>query len=471
MNNEETKFRKIIEKYPTNHTPFYARPNYSRRNFFNLVGAGVTASCLSRDLQGQVIKSSPVQTKNTAKNVIFILLAGAPSHTDTFDLKFLDGTTPKDFNPTMVGKALWPMGLMPNIGSQLGEVAIVRSVRAWAAAHSLSQTWVQIGRSPTAALGDIAPNIGSIVAAEKRGERQLSQKFPTFLALNSNAAMGSGYLPATYEPFKMTPSAAGLPNTANSDGQVRFEDKYTLLNAVDGNLRVNSPISEQMNDYGDFYRSARGLMYNPTVDKAFKYSTADSMRYGNSGFGNALLTSKQVLESNQGTRYIQVTVGGWDMHSNIYGLNGARTGPNAGLYNMAMGQLDPAVGELIKDLKANGSLNETLIVMMGEFGRTVGKVTLQGGRDHYLQQFCMFAGGGVKGGKVIGETDEAGRVTVDSGWSEGRDVRVEDIEATIYSALGINWTNIRYDDPFGRGFEYVPSANEGLYKPIHELWA
>ena len=203
-------------------------------------------------------------------------------------------------------------------------------------------------------------------------------------------------------------------------------------------------------------------MYNPTVDKAFKYSTADSMRYGNSGFGNALLTAKQVLESNQGTRYIQVTVGGWDMHSNIYGLNGARTGPNAGLYNMAMGQLDPAVGELIKDLKANGSLNETLIVMMGEFGRTVGKVTLQGGRDHYLQQFCMFAGGGVKGGKVIGETDEAGRVTVDPGWSEGRDVRVEDIEATIYSALGINWTNIRYDDPFGRGFEYVPSANEGL---------
>lgn len=469
--NNEAKFQELVQKLQKTHVSFHNRPHYSRRNFLNLAGAGLTASFLSKNLQGQVIKSSNVTTKNTARNVIFILLAGAPSHTDTFDLKFLDGTTPTDFNPTKVGDALFPMGLMPNIGSQLGEIAIVRSVRAWAAAHTLSQTWVQIGRSPTAALGDIAPNIGSIVAAEKRGERQLNQRFPSFLALNSNGAMGSGYLPASYEPFKVTPSATGLANTTNPDGAVRFEDKFNLLNQIDGNLRVNSPISDQMNDYGDFYKSAKGLMYNSTVDKAFRLGAPDMVRYGNSGFGNALLTAKQVLEANQGTRYIQVTVGGWDMHTNIYGMTNAAGVKTGGLYTMAKNTLDPAVGELIKDMKANGSLKETMIVMMGEFGRTVGKLTDQGGRDHYQQQFCLFAGGGVKGGKVIGQTDDAGRVTVDAGWSEGRDVRNEDIEATIYSALGINWTNIRYDDPFGRGFEYVPSATEGLYKPIHELWA
>jgi uncharacterized protein (DUF1501 family) len=218
-----------------------------------------------------------------------------------------------------------------------------------------------------------------------------------------------------------------------------------------------------MEDYGAFYQSARGLMYNPTVDQAFKYTAADSARYGNTGFGNALLTAKQVLAANSGTRYIQITLGGWDMHSGIYAPNGNSM--------FTLGRtLDNGYGALIADLKAAGLLNETLVVMMGEFGRTVGALNNQAGRDHYTQQFAVFAGGGVKGGRAIGETDAQGARTTEFGWSEQRDIRVEDIEATIYSALGINWTNVRYDDPFGRGFEYVPYAGEGLYKPVEELW-
>jgi uncharacterized protein (DUF1501 family) len=108
--------------------------------------------------------------------------------------------------------------------------------------------------------------------------------------------------------------------------------------------------------------------------------------------------------------------------------------------------------------------------MMGEFGRTVGKVTAQGGRDHYLQQFCMFAGAGVKGGRAIGQTDATGANTIDSGWSRQRVIKPEDIEATIYSAMGINWTNVRYDDPFGRGFYLVPASDKDVYGPINELW-
>ena len=83
-----------------------------------------------------------------------------------------------------------------------------------------------------------------------------------------------------------------------------------------------------------------------------------------------------------------------------------------------------------------------------------------------------FAGAGISGGRTIGTTVADGSATDDPGWSRGRDVKPEDIEATIYSALGINWTNVRYDDPFGRGFEYVPFANsDDLYGPINELWA
>lgn len=445
------------------HIPFFRRPFASRREFFRLLGAGVTGSFLAGNSQAQLIRSLDVKTRNTAKNVIFILLTGAPSHVDTFDLKFLDGISPAGFQPETIKGIRFNTGVFPKIAAQLDDIAILRSVRAWAAQHSLSQTWVQIGRSPAAVLGDVAPNIGSIVALEKRAERTPGQLFPTFLALNADGAVGSGYLPAQYEPFKTAPSTTGLANTAHPDGAARFTAKYDQLESLDAPLRAKSPLSPVMEDYAAFYQSARGLMYNPTVDQAFKYTAADSARYGNTGFGNALLTAKQVLAANSGTRYIQITLGGWDMHSGIYAPNGNSM--------FTLGRtLDNGYGALIADLKAAGLLNETLVVMMGEFGRTVGALNNQAGRDHYTQQFAVFAGGGVKGGRAIGETDAQGARTTEFGWSEQRDIRVEDIEATIYSALGINWTNIRYDDPFGRGFEYVPYASEGLYKPVEELW-
>lgn len=467
MHNEST-FRRFVAKHPHHHLPFYARPYGSRRDFFRLLGSGVTAGYLaSNPLQAQAVKSQSVQTKNTAKNVIFILLAGAPSHIDTFDLKMTNGITPAGFNPANLNGVTWNTGVFPKLAEQFDDIALVRSVRAWAAQHTLSQTWVQIGRNPAAVLGDVAPNIGAIVSIEKRPERTAAQIFPTFLALNSDGAVGAGYLPATYEPFKMAPSANGLPNTTNADGATRLAAKYTLLEALDGPLRVNSPYGEPVADFSSFYQSARGLMYNAAVDKAFKYTTADSARYGSTSFGNALLTAKQVLEANMGTRYVQVTLGGWDMHNNIY-TNPPQAGQSS-IFSLGK-MLDDALSTLLADLKANGQLQETLVVMMGEFGRTVGPLSATAGRDHYLQQFVFFAGGGVKGGRAIGRTDAAGARTEEFEWSGDRDVRVEDVEATIYSAMGINWTNIRYDDPFGRGFEYVPFANDGLYKPIHELW-
>ena len=87
-----------------------------------------------------------------------------------------------------------------------------------------------------------------------------------------------------------------------------------------------------------------------------------------------------------------------------------------------------------------------------------------GGRDHWPQQFAFFAGGGIKGGTIVGQTDAQGRDTVDYGWSQNRYVYPEDIEATIYSAVGIDWTTVRHDDPLGRGFEYVPTDRP---VPVH----
>ena len=466
MSNEQEKINRWLKQNPWTHPPFHHRPHWTRRTFFEVLGAGVTGAFLNQHYaKAADVTSSGATTKGTAKNVIFILLAGAPSHTDTFDLKMVNGVTPTNFNPATVNGIFFPTGLMPKLATLTGDFAIARSVQAHAVVHTASQTWVQIGRNPLAALGNIAPNIGSVVAIEKDRERRPSDIFPTFLALNSNGAVNQGYLSAKYAPFKVTPSTAGISNTTNSasGGQTRFENRFKLLNSLDGNLRgAASGAPEVFADYNEFYVDAKQLMYNPTVNQYFGFTTAESANYGSTGTGNAMLVASKILKANLGTRYIQITSGdGWDMHSNIYAANNLPA--KAAL-------LDNALSALIKDLKANGLFDETLIVMYGEFGRTVGPLTSQAGRDHWAQQFAFFAGGGVKGGTVIGATDATGRDTVDYGWSQKRYIYPEDIEATIYSAVGIDWTTVRHDDPLGRGFEYVPKTGAFPFNPVHELW-
>src|SRR5438105_11738390 len=208
----QDRFLRFIEKYPHPHRTFSNRPFVTRRKFFEIVGAGVTGSYLIGGAPAAVnITTQSVTTKSTAKNVIFILLAGAPSHSDTFDFKMVDGVTPPATKPETVKGIVWPTGILPKLKDNLPDFAIVRSMRAWALVHGLAQTWTQIGRNPAAALGDIAPNIGSIVAIEKTPERLPTHVFPTFVGLNSGSAAGPGYLPSTYAPFQAVPSNAGLP--------------------------------------------------------------------------------------------------------------------------------------------------------------------------------------------------------------------------------------------------------------------
>jgi uncharacterized protein (DUF1501 family) len=178
--------------------------------------------------------------------------------------------------------------------------------------------------------------------------------------------------------------------------------------------------------------------------------------------------ARNLVKANLGTRFVQVNLGGWDNHTNIY----ARPG---GIYGPAT-QLDRGLANLLIDLAAapgaqRGSLlDETLIVAMGEFGRTVGPLTNGQGRDHYFQHFALFAGGGVQGGRVVGSTTDTGGAVKEPGWSQNRTIANEDLAATVYSALGIDYTTTRHDDPLGRGFDYVPFASEGYWYPVLELF-
>jgi hypothetical protein len=459
---DQQKFDLFSKRYPHTRENFFDRPHWTRRRFFQLAGAGVSGAFLARRAAwGMDGQGAGVTPRNTAKNVIFILLQGAPSQVDTFDFKYLDGTTPPSFAPDTINGVLWPTGLLPKLGHQIPDFAIVRSMRSHALVHTLSQTWTMIGRNPVG--GAIsAPHIGSIVAIEKEPERLPNQKFPTFLALNSNNAEGPGYLQSRYGAFKVTANPGGLADAASPAGQARFNRRWNLLHSLDDSLRISSPDGKPLEDYNDFYSAAQGLMYDPVVNQALGFTPADSARYGSSALGNACLVAAQVVKAQQGTRFIQITsTDGWDMHSAIYSPNGL---PAKGKI------LDDAVSGLLSDLKSTGMLASTLVVMLGEFGRTVGKLTSAAGRDHYLQQFAFFAGGGVKGGTILGSTNAAGSDVTDYGWSRQRYVFMEDVEATIYSAMGIDWTYVRTDDPLHRRFQYVPFSDQDLYGPIDELW-
>jgi uncharacterized protein (DUF1501 family) len=183
-------------------------------------------------------------------------------------------------------------------------------------------------------------------------------------------------------------------------------------------------------------------------------------------------TARNVLQANLGVRYIQINLGGWDNHSNIYagGANG-----NGGIYGPAR-QLDAGLGNLISDLAAlpgtrGTMLDDTLIVVRGEFGRTIGALNGQAGRDHYFIFSTLIAGGGVRGGRAIGATTADAAFVEDPGWSAGRAIFSEDIAATIYSAMGINYRTTRWDDPLLRGFEYVPTTGTSYVgEPINELF-
>ena len=441
----------------------------NRRTLLKTAMAGVTGYFASplETLAGSRVTAQGVPTLSTARNVIFLLMRGAPSQIDLFDLK-VGPWTPNDFSPTTVGAMDFPEGLLPNLTQQLDKISVVRSMQSTALVHPLLQHWTQIARSPTSATGSIAPNIGSIVALEMESGRRSDQPLPGFVSLNTGGRVAKqGYFGGLYAPFDVVADPDGLEGLSNPVGEGLFSARYDMLQLLDARNRQPSRYGGVLEEMHDFYASARRMMYEPRVQEAFAFTPSDSERYGNTELGNSCVVARNILAADLGTHYIQINSSGWDHHQDIY-LDGA------GIYARSA-ELDPALSNLLSDLATMpGSagktlLDETLLIAKGEFGRTVGDLTSQSGRDHYFVHFSMFAGGGTVGGRVIGKTTADGRFVEDPGWSGNRPATAEDVAATIYSALGIDHTTVREDDPLGRGFPYTPDT-PWQSTPIVELF-
>lgn len=446
---------------------------FSRRGFLKLAGTGLVASYFSDVVDPSILLGSTttaaVPLQNSARNCIFIFLSGAPSQVDMWDLK--EGSwTPADFDPTSYGEVRWPNGLLPKTGSHLQSLSIVRCGLSWVAVHPLGQAWTQLARNPAGATGAIAPHIGAVVALEAQISRTAKDVLPAFLAVNAGPIPGSGYLPARYGPFGFVPLAEGLPTLAHPDGEARFARRWDLIHKLDANRRTGA-LGKIAADLNDFFDQSKTLMDTPGINTIFKFDDAEHARYGATAFGDSAIVARNLVNARMGVRFVQLTLSGWDHHAYIYDR---KTGQS--LYTKC-GQFDAAFAALLADLgvmpgAAAGKtlLDETLIVVVGEFGRTVGPLNGNNGRDHYLRNSIVFAGGGVRGGRIIGKTDSLGDRALEYQWSAERDVRPEDVTCTIYSALGIDFTTTRHDDPLGTGFDYVPFAKDGVYRPIDELF-
>src|SRR5205085_8220198 len=277
-----------------------------------------------------------------------------------------------DFNPTSYGDMRFPQGLMPKTAEQLNRLAIIRSGLSWAAVHSLAQAWVQIARNPGGATGRIAPHIGAVVSLESQKSRSDSDILPGFVSI-SQVMAGSGYLPAQYAPFGVTPTSTGLASLTHPAGAARLADRWNLLHAIDPD-RTSGDLGKFATDMGSFYEQSKRLIDSPDANKIFSFTLDENTKYGTSGIGQSFIVARNLVAAHRGTRFVQVTMPGWDHHSNIY----AKTGSS--LFTQ-MKTFDPAFGALLADLAlmpgedpSKTLLDETLVVVLGEFGRTTGPI-------------------------------------------------------------------------------------------------
>ena len=253
-------------------------------------------------------------------------------------------------------------------------------------------------------------------------------------------------------------------NYFGTPSQQRFEDRFALLRDLDAGIR-EAPANDVVAGYAGYYDRARQMMYNPAVDAVFKFSTDDEARYGANSLGRPLIVARNAIRNKMGVAFISITQGGWDMHVGAFDRS-----QGSNVYQLT-NDLDRAVGALVDDLRASGDLDSTLIVMMGEFGRTPGVLNSRGGRDHYRNVMSVaMLGGGVKGGRAIGQSSATGSDIVDTGWSGNRAIYPDDVAATIYSAMGIDWTKGLDDTPSGRRFNYINPASFGTFSAVDEVF-
>jgi Protein of unknown function (DUF1501) len=379
--------------------------------------------------------------KATAEHVILFWNGGGMSHIDTWDPK-PGRPTQGDFEAIKTSVAGIQLSeIFPLFAKQMKNVALIRSIAGTNGDHGRATYQLQTSYAPSPNLQH--PGVGSVVVHQ----RQSLGDLPAYITI-SGLAPKAGYLGQKCEAYFVGRPGEKDPYLAFPAGiaQVRGNKRLEILERINKRQGENLP-QEETGAAQTAVSDAVRLMRSPALE-AFEVNREKAEvreRYGDNDFGRGALLARRLVE--KGVRFVQINRGGFDTHSNNF--------PAMRNHGEVM---DPALAALVSDLAESGLLAKTMIVMLSEFGRTP-KINKTDGRDHHAPVFsCMMAGGGVKGGQVIGSSDEDGVMPKD------RPVKVSDLHASICHALGIDH-NLEVMTPLQRPMKLVDKGT-----PIKELF-
>jgi hypothetical protein len=414
----------------------------SRRDFLRLSSVGVLAPSLSGWMNVLAARAATENIKHKA--CILLWMDGGPTHKDTFDLK--PGTTNAgEFKP--IDTAVSGIQIsehLPKIGQVMKDGAIIRSMSTGEGAHGRAKYYLHTGYKEGVG-GVVYPSIGSIISSELGNPES---PMPNFVSVG-NRSYGSGFLGARHQPLNVTDPLKGVENLKAAVDGNQFGERVGLLEEMEqGFFKQYQAGSAKA--HATTYARAVSLMQSRQA-KAFDLSEEkDKSAYGSSKFGEGCLLARRLVET--GVSFVEVTLGGWDTHQD----NWTRV-------KSLSAQIDPAVSALVNDLKRRGLLESTLVIWMGEFGRTpkINTRSAKPGRDHYPRAWSsVMFGGGIKGGQVIGKTDKEGAAV------EERPVSAIDFMATVCKILGID-AEKKNKTPNGRPIGIVDKGA----RPIEQLFA
>ena len=385
-----------------------------RRDFLRQVSAlGLAAGTLNWT---DVISASADELRSRGKACILLWMQGGPSQFETFsplpDHK--NGGETKAIGTSVPGIQIAEH--LPRCAKLLDEMAIIRSMTSKEGNHRRATYLLHHGYAP---LGNVKfPTLGANVAQQIGAA---AVQLPSFVRVGGLASGGDGgFLGVEFNPLEIRNPNRPPENSQLRTSQDRYERRLQLLSNLESGYASQAG-AQVASDHRQLREQAAEMILSPQMDAFDLKQEPEQVReaYGEGNFASGCLLARRLIEN--GVTFVEVVLNGWDTHQD----NFARTG------NLCS-QLDQPTAALITDLKDRGLLESTLVVWMGEFGRTP-RINPRAGRDHYPKAFnAMLAGGGVRGGQVIGGVDPSGREVVE------RPVTVLDMFRTIYHTLGID---------------------------------
>ena len=392
------------------------RGGFHRRDFLRAISAAGAASGLLSWPDLMALRADELRKRGRA--CILLWMQGGPSQFETFSPKpdHENGGQTKAIDTAVSGIQISEN--LPEVAKVMQDVCLIRSMKSKEGSHPRATYLLHTGYLPTASVK--YPTLGSI-AAHELGDPSFD--LPGCVRIGASGqggSIGGGLLGNEFDPF-FVQNPNDLPsNTKLPTSESRFQRRVGLLDRLQGEYEASGG-RQEVSDQKKLYAKASKLILSPKMDTFDISKEPAKVRdaYSRSAFGAGCLLARRLVET--GVTFVEVNAGNWDTHDDNFNRS-----------KKLCEDIDQPFAELIRDLKQRGLFDKTLIVWMGEFGRTP-RVNPRGGRDHYPRAFNVaLAGGGVKGGQVIGATDAGGSDVKD------RPVGVADLFRTICHSLQID---------------------------------